>query len=294
MKNSLKLLFVFFQFFQAHAQNIMVCDAKTHDPIPFATVLFDNSGVYANQYGKIGLKDGLNKNEIVTFSAVGYTKKNIHFAELKDTVFLEPKTVSLEEVFIYDKKDIFEIKKTHHPRSYGSYPLVSGTELIAVIFPKKELLNAHIESATFYFEKPRGLRRYKDKFKGGKAYVFINVYRVKNGKPLKKIYTTPALEVAVMEDDKLLVDLDAANLKISENGLGFGIEYISVYTNDGKKRDFSIRPALTDEENEFYSAKTYKSSPLKINGGMALRNFSDTYEEYRSLLMSFKVFVPKE
>lgn len=299
LKNLIITLFFLSQIFQIHAQSLVVIDVDNKTPIPFATVMFEDSGVYANQFGEVLFPKKINKNEDIIFSAVGYQEKIIPFVNIKDTVFLKSKIEVLEEVVVYAEKETQKIKELKGTRYFGSFLLKSGTEVISVIVPKEKMMGSYVESISFFFEKPRGYSRYNKEYKDGKAFVFVNVYEVVNDKPHKKTYTTPPLEVKVLKNDQLKIDLTAANLKIERKGLAFGIEYIAIYNNNGDKKDFFIYPKLTDRESEYYSAKTYSKYSLKKKGeiipytGPPPGRFSKYYKGERNLIMGFTVFKPK-
>lgn len=76
-------------------KNIIIIDSITKNPIEYATVLFNNSGVYSDSKGSIELPNDISKIKV---SSIGYKNKEIH--HLKDTIFLVEKIEYLKEVII--------------------------------------------------------------------------------------------------------------------------------------------------------------------------------------------------
>ncbi len=99
-----KLLYLicFFSVATAFAQHIIVLDSLTQEPIPFVHVYDGNKGVIASgtgafYWGKTKAVDS------ITLSCMGYALKKIGADQLKDSLYLMPKTVQLSAVVVSNR-----------------------------------------------------------------------------------------------------------------------------------------------------------------------------------------------
>lgn len=73
----------------ACSQETVVVDAKTKEPLPFATIIMDNAeGFYSNENGYINIEK--EKFQSITISYLGYKNLELKNIEMKDTIFLTP------------------------------------------------------------------------------------------------------------------------------------------------------------------------------------------------------------
>lgn len=254
MKNYLFLLLLLV-FNNVKSQNIVVIDSTSRKPIPFVNIQFSkNSGTYTNENGIFEI----NKNikDTLRFSHISYNPYIIKASEIKDTIILSPNAILLKEVRITNGKKI--TKYLDFPKknsSFSSFPVISKSEIVTLIIPNIENINSIISKLDFKFEKKK-LEEYKNNLK---TAFRINIYSSKNEKIKNKIYSSDVFIIDATKKEKIELNIDNENIELSKNGLFIGIEVIGDIDQGGNitKEKSSIRPILTDNTINDYSAKTY-------------------------------------
>lgn len=126
IKNLLSI-FLTLLFVNGHAQelNASIKDAKTKQPIPYVTVLLSNkNGVITNEEGRFSLSVAKAKEtDSLIISCIGYESVSKLISAFKDSiVYLEPKTIELNEVLVsnknYTAKEIIEMVKDSMDKNY--------------------------------------------------------------------------------------------------------------------------------------------------------------------------------
>jgi hypothetical protein len=124
------IFFLFFAFLSISisAQNISatVVDAKTGEPIPFATVeTGKNQGVITNEEGvfTVIVERIKSPNDSIYISSMGYEKKGITYAPNQETTIqLAPKAFELQSVFVSNQnlsaEEIVEKVKENLTKNY--------------------------------------------------------------------------------------------------------------------------------------------------------------------------------
>ncbi len=103
-----------------------IVDKRTNKGIPYATVQYqENRGVITNEEGRFSIKntDSNTLSDSLYISSMGYEKIAISLAsELDSIIYVEPKAIELNEVFLFDKElDVSEIMdrvKANIPKNY--------------------------------------------------------------------------------------------------------------------------------------------------------------------------------
>ena len=97
-----KIYFIVFFLGSIHLHSQIVLDSMTREPIQFAHITDEKGqGTTTNEVGKFSIDYFVESNNI-EFSHLAYRKKNIKKNNLskKDTIWLSPYIISLEEVFV--------------------------------------------------------------------------------------------------------------------------------------------------------------------------------------------------
>lgn len=93
-------ILLFFSSF-IHAQQIVIIDSITNQPIPHVTIYDGKTGVIANGSGAFYW--GKSNFDNLTLSCLGYKSKVIADTELNDTLFMLPKVVELLPVMVSNR-----------------------------------------------------------------------------------------------------------------------------------------------------------------------------------------------
>ena len=120
--------FITFYSFSQESINARLLDSISKKPIPYATIsLNNNSGVISNDRGKflIHLSKKQAKRDSLLIRCMGYETKHIAARNFTDTiVFLNPKSIELEEVLVsnktYTPEEIIEKVKENLNSNYTS------------------------------------------------------------------------------------------------------------------------------------------------------------------------------
>lgn len=88
----------------------ILIDSLTEEPIIHANVRFEgtNKGTISNSEGIFYLETDLSVKRNIVITHIGYKSKNLYLSNIKDTVFLSPKTYKLNEVVVTDYSNILK------------------------------------------------------------------------------------------------------------------------------------------------------------------------------------------
>lgn len=250
-------LILFFCVFQGNAQQKVICDSITKNPISYVAVTCPNENI-----GFYNFENGyfqMNKNiTIYSFEHFSYKPKvNLTIHNL-DTIFLSPKTTTIEEVFVSKRDKFISLKSLKYDNYFKSFPVTYTSELVTFIQNKKNL--------SYFIDKisiPLNNSKFPNMEKINlKNYCRINIYK-KNNLILEKIYESDVKIFNYSQKDKVSIDIKEENIVLDEKGIFIGLELIVLNPEIEKSR---ISPFLTSMESLNYFAKTYikKSFEKKI------------------------------
>jgi len=294
MKNNLLFILLAISYF-ATAQNIIVYDSINNLNLPYITIQFSDTGIYTDDKGSFNINDIT--NDSLQLNIYGYNKLLLAKNNLKDTIYIGPKTQILDEVIITNKQTVINIKLSKGTKMYGSWSVSNETELISIFKPNKKVENTLIKELSFGFKKLR-----KNDFSEGKitkpeAVVRINIYTIEGEIIKDKIYSKLII-INVLKHDIVVLDIEEEAIHFPEEGLGFGIEFIK-YVNIDPKNPKHIRPELAKEAYEDFEVHTIWCFPLNKNKPIYQLNkllneghFELTKKEKdfkRNLMMGFKL-----
>lgn len=221
---------------QLTAQEVLfegkVFDSKTKEPIPYVNLSFLNTlkGTSTDEEGHffLDIPESLLENQI-HISSLGYTDTIVRAKHLFDS----KKFNMVEESFELDEVVVSEtLGNSDVLNPISSYSLTSGFSssskpwVLALYFPNMGAQAKYVEKVTVFFQKNQRFKRPSAKFRI-RIYDVDPITQVPNRDILRK---SLVLESKI-ENDFVSVDLAAFNIKIPEEGIYVGLEWLFVPYN---------------------------------------------------------------
>ena len=254
MKKYIILIFNLF-FLNSYSQNIIVIDSTNQKPIPFVNVYFSKGeGTFTNEKGIFNLNNKF--SDTLQLSHISYDEIRILASNIKDTIIMSPNAVILKEIVISNGKKISKfIDFPKKNSSYGSFPVISKSEIITLITPSTENINYIISNLEFKFEKKKS----SDNAVNAKTAIRVNIYNSENKKIKTKIYSSNVFIIDVTKKDMVNIDLNENYIELEKNGLFIAIEVIGDIDDSGNilNNKSLIRPILTSNKTDEYYSETY-------------------------------------
>ena len=97
----------------------IVLDAETRYPVEFVDVFNAYDNTHTNEDGKYFM---LSYGDSLTFSKIGYQKTTFHFKDLKDTLWLVPSALELDEITLVNMKSAWDKVKDSLGNNYMLSP----------------------------------------------------------------------------------------------------------------------------------------------------------------------------
>lgn len=219
----LKISFIFFSLsflFNYSQERTFLIDNIKNEKIPYATIYYPVSkkGYYTNDKGFFEFSK--KSVDSVYVSCLGYKTLKITTDLIKDTIFLNPDIVVLDEIEI-SKKRVIENKigfKKGNNYWYGGKHIEIGV----IVKPKKELENVYIKEFILPVRKKR-LQKTK-KNNEFNSVIKIGVFSVKNNLPYKNVLEKSILINYNQDSEKIIkVDLTDEDIFFTKEGLFFNI-----------------------------------------------------------------------
>ena len=257
MKNIILFLIINLLSFLGYNQNIIIVDSVTKESIPYAIIKNNDSGIYTDHNGSYSINE-LTADSI-TINHLQYQTKTIAVENVKDTVFLHPKTQNLEEVVILEKRNkTTKIKKTRKSKAHVGFPLPKNQEILLKIIPKRNLTDKIIKQLAIEYRAVNPKNYLKAVFR-------INFYDFNNNEISSLIYSSEPIIVKPRKKGEITLNLKNTFIEIVDSGIVIGVEFIGYLDNnkltDNANNNF-ISLGLTDKENKYYSGKTFYRNPL--------------------------------
>lgn len=250
-QNFFVLVFFILQLNFVIAQNHVVIDNSTKEPIPFVVIKYNDTGFYTNEFGVFTIpKDAQGELNILHLS---YIVRKININNVTDTIFLDPKILELNEVVLTQKtsKPIL-LKPSKTTRFFGSCILSPKTEIITFIYPEEEIINTYLDKIKIPFTK------FYEKGSTKNAYAFIklNVYSLNNETIDEVLFTSEPFKIKALKKDELEIEINNTTCKLTKEGFAIGVELIDYYIDGKLIKDENkyLRLQLTAKENKFYKA----------------------------------------
>lgn len=234
------LLFFLCSYSLSFGQNIdfdgSVVDSKTNQPIPYVNISFLSTltGTSTTEDGKFSLE-----------IPKSYLTKKIHVSSLgyKDTI-LEAK-VLYESRLLKMKEASFELEEVVVAKNLGdsqvlnpitSYSITSGFDssstpwVLALYFPNIGASKKYLEKVTVFFREKNEFTRNRAKFR-------LRFYSVNPStkKPEKDLVQKSIILESVKSYDYTSIDLTSLKLKMPQEGIYVGLEWLFIPYNWYKK-----------------------------------------------------------
>jgi|GEM_PF-2773909 len=223
----------------AQGQLIKVLDAKSHTPIPFATIHFIQQNVaYAtNEKGFFFVSTKLQEQkDTIRISCVGYSPKSVLLGNNPEMleIQLQAAQIELPEIQVHLQK--FKSVKTEKSHMKGAMGGISGEEyLVGLSFDSTLYANKMIESVMVYISKGGD---YKVPFR-------IRLFTLRNGQPTSEEFYQTNWVVRATKTGWNTFDIPSKDVYIPESGCLIAVEWldfqnIDFSTIDYSKRDFNL------------------------------------------------------
>lgn len=268
MKKILLTLAIVLLSFLSKAQEIVVKDSSSKEPVKFAIIKYGKNGFYTDENGRFNLKK-INSDTFIV-SSTGFKSKEIEKNKAKKTIYLQPKITHLKEITIKaNKKEHIKIKpnrKLFWFNNISNWLLdKKGEEIITILTPKQPVQNTIITKLTINFEK---INERKDlKGKPVKVLIRLKIYDVKNLKLNNLIYNSEPISINSFDKDQVDINIAENNIYFKKESIAIVIEMIDYNNKKNLPKRVKtpiLRPSLTKkDENEYFSAKTYIKNNLE-------------------------------
>lgn len=206
-----------------------ILDNTTKEPIPYVNISVKgekNIALSADENGNFNLPDNISATADIFFSAVGFGDVSLKTSEIKETVFLTPQPIELNEVTIGNKKGehsilvnpIKKAKNTWTGHAGGS----SGILMMASYIPYKP----EYEATPF-------LDKIQFKLETLKENTFnMRIYSAnEDGSPGDYLYNKNILVNVKPKQKSAIVDFSKSLIRIPEEGLFVVMEIITIKQN---------------------------------------------------------------
>lgn len=225
-ETSYLILFLFMGFAGFSQIKGIVKDSLTGQPIPYVSVWVENEtiGTTAEENGTFSLEVKTEKR--IVFSALGYENKIVLSSDV-NTVVLSPKTLELNEVVIEKTKATREIAIGDFSGIYLNSGVANVGQEDVHVWAKLIRFNEKVKEHPFI-----------------KSIEFATRSRLKNALLRIRVFNINSEEIPIgdaIEEDILvqvkkgknnnIVDLAKYNIKIPEEGIFIGFEYLKLEQN---------------------------------------------------------------
>ncbi|KGO87353.1 hypothetical protein Q765_06720 [Flavobacterium rivuli WB 3.3-2 = DSM 21788] len=226
MKLFYTILLVLFCF-AIKAQSIVILNAVTKEPVPFATVLArlnqePVSRDYCNQDGSV--KISIKNYDVLEVSCIGFTAVALDKAAVGAEVLLQPVAFQLDEVVITGRTNVVTVG--YIDRKKNDFSGIAAEFKDAVFIPNTTGNAGYIKSFLFKIVKAKNRFAYR-----------LHFYKRATGKSYPGEEVTPANIIGFVEKDtKGLTELDLTEYTIEfpETGIFVSIEGLGACDGNGK------------------------------------------------------------
>ncbi|MCF6347565.1 MAG: carboxypeptidase-like regulatory domain-containing protein [Flavobacteriaceae bacterium] len=256
----LKYLIILFLSNYCLSQSYVIVDSITKEPIPYTNIKFinTNKGFYSNQKGKFKLDNKL--NDSIQISCLGYDTVTSKVRNLKDSIFLKPKTEKLDEIIVYSSRPT--LKKVGFKKGNFNFHTGSSLQFGLLIKPIEYYENTFINNILIPIKKSIIGEKKRDFLSILKVSLFSN----KNDSPYESLLETPIIIKCNQDSENYInVDISEDYIKFDSNGIFLVIEIVGetnpeggvinkktslpgIRFTDKKSRDFSISKLFYKEK----------------------------------------------
>lgn len=247
----------------AQEKNVIVVDSITKKTIPYANikVLNSNYGFYTNDYGSFSFSNKLNKDSI-SISCLGYKTLIMMISQVRDTIFIKPNTLELDEITISSKKQNLKSKKIGFKKINSGWFGTQNLQVGVIMKPNKKNTNTRIEKIIIPFRK---------KIYGRKKYDYrsifkLSIFSVLDNKPNLPLIEKPIIINYNQDSNKFIeIDISQEFIYLKKEGVFICLEQVGEINESGEVIDkrqplpglgFStIKPKEFLYINSFYKQK---------------------------------------
>lgn len=252
------------------------------DPISYANISVENQnfGTTSEENGTFSLN--LNKDSNLIFSALGYEDKILKSSEAKEVVLVK-KIFEFEEILIESRKKNKKAtigKYSEHKLDYTLGNTGSdNTHILAKYIDFSEQVRQHPYINSIEFQSNSQVDN---------AILRIRIFDVdENGIPTEDVVNEDIMVTVKKGKRKNIVDLSKYQIKIQQEGIIIGFEYLKLEQNkhfknivnetpEERQKNFSYEPGIlcflgTNKVRYFNKDKSLKKSDIKGNIEIALK-----------------------
>ncbi|MBX9783930.1 MAG: carboxypeptidase-like regulatory domain-containing protein [Chitinophagaceae bacterium] len=223
-----------------------VLDAKTNQPVPFATVVSKGFGTFTDSTGIFYTNE--NVSDTFTISSIGYKEQNFVFSEsLKcDTIYLESNPLTLSNIVIgkyswllnsfVDQIGMKNVKETKH-----STNVIEGVTIIKY-FPHPDTAKDFIISS-FSIRVSQKSPIYKPR----KVRVKIFAPDINKKPGVDIIQTNEIITIYKPTSDYVEMDLNKYHVVAPKDGYFIGLEFLTPKIDESDAGSFSLPGKITKE-----------------------------------------------
>lgn len=226
----------------------VIYNSETNEKIPYVNIWIENEniGTTSNENGEFIIDNS--KGELLILSSLGYESERVDLLNVPAKIYLVPKMLELDEVFISSKKE-------KHEKIIGSYE----NSDIGYYYASDN--NPEIKARLFLFDstyletpflKTIKFNIYSDV---RNARFNIRLYSVgENGQPESPIYEKNIIGTVKKGTKNVILDLADLNIYFPENGLFISYEWLIIKKNE-LKMSFPIKNSKKRIERVLYEPK---------------------------------------
>lgn len=230
----LKILIV-----SAQEKEIIILNSENNKPISYANIKFLKSkkGTFSDDKGIFLINN--NAIDSLLISVLGFEDKILSVSKIKDTIFLNPKTITLREITLSNKKTEYGYFKKNGKFIRSALNRV----LVAMYIPNENKKNEYITHLHYRIKK------FGDELSTVRPHLLEVNKLTKN--PGKEILNENIV-VKINEKNKILsIDITDKNISFPKEGIFVALEWVG----NTKKIGFGYSK-LADENNSHYAVLT--------------------------------------
>jgi len=273
MKKILVLVFASITSYYFSQQKIIVTDAETQKPIPYAKLILKGKDYYRNteENGEITLEKDEEVSEIQSF---GY--ENLLVQENKTKYFLKPRVIEIDEVTLVKPKFAKELTIGKFGRRNMSF-FASKTTWTVVDFVKNDfpVEKLYIKKLKFASDVYRTV---------DEATINLVFYRNENGRPSNKKVKNYVV-VCKKGENITEVDFSKNPIPFPEEGYFIGFEWI---INEQNKYSYHTTIVHSDGAKEKHVLVEHVAPTIITQKSNVTNLFSLSWDKWRTLFQNNK------
>ncbi|MEZ4782025.1 MAG: carboxypeptidase-like regulatory domain-containing protein [Flavobacteriaceae bacterium] len=237
-----QLFSVFLVFSQTKTFTVKSDDPKISLAYSTIQVIGKQVGFYTDSEGKFILPDGINYNDSIQISYVGYKTVKLKVEQLTETIVLMPKTEILDEILIEHKHSRTVSIGLANKKTKLTWHIRPKAELSTLIKNEKYIPNSYIEKIHIPIDKGKLIKvdgKIEMTYPNFESVFRVHLYSIENNKPKMQLLNYPVLLYCNQDSDNVLtVDISNEHIEFPQEGIFIGVEMIGDkaqnYSNENK------------------------------------------------------------